>query len=197
MNLPFGEKIRTAVVSILEAIVFYILIVIPTEYLLTEHFSIFPFLSPDVKTFIFIAALTIIFVINFFSMLPRRFSWLFFGVVCILTVLSGFGYKKYLNYYGELQTYPKIYDVSHNWGVQATLISIEGKNFGPTWEPGRVFVDNLEFRVMYWSPFLIVVEQPVPPKFFKGKLYVQDAENRRSNGWRFEIKDPDLLQAVK
>jgi hypothetical protein len=197
MNLPFGEKIRTAIVSILETIIFYILVVIPTEYLLTEYFSVFPFLSPDVKTFIFIAALTIIFVINFFSMPPKRFNWFFFSVVFILAVLSGFGYKKYLNFYGELQAYPKIYDTSHNWGVQATLINIEGKNFGPTWNPGRVFVDNLEFRVMYWSPFLIVAEQPVPPKFFKGQLCVRDAENRKSNDWRFEIKDPDLLQAVK
>jgi len=197
MNLPFWEKIKTAVVSILEAIIFYILVVIPTEYLLTEYFSVFPFLSSDVKTFIFIAALTIIFVINFFSIPPRRFNWLFFIIIFVLTSLSTFGYKKYLNYYGELQTYPKIYNVSHDWGIQASLINIEGKNFGPTWQSGRVFVDNLEFRVMYWSPFLIVAEQPVPPKFLKGKLYIQDFDNKKSNGWRFEIKDPGLLQIIE
>lgn len=194
MNLPFWEKIKTAVISILEAVIFYILVVIPAEYFLTERFLVFPFLPPDVKTFIFIAILTIIFVINFFSIPPKRFSWLFFIIVFILTGLSAFGYKKYLNYYGELQTYPKIYSVSHEWGIQASLINIEGKNFGPTWQPGRVFVNEIEFRVIFWSPYLVVAEQPIPSGFFKGKLYVQDFDNKRSNGWEFEIKDPGSLE---
>jgi len=194
MNLSFWEKLKTTFVSILETIFLYILIVIPAEYFLTEYFSVFPFLSGDIKTAIFIVILTIVFVINYFSVPPKKFSWLFFIIVFILTGSSFFGHKKYLKYYNELQSYPKIYNVSDEWGVQASLISIEGKNFGPTWQPGLVFVDKIEFRVMYWSPFLIVAEQPVPPKFFKGKLYVQDANNKRSNGWSFEIKDPDLLK---
>lgn len=197
MNLPFWEKIKTAVVSILEAVIFYILVVVPTEYFLTEHFLVFPFLSSDIKTFIFFAILIIIFVINYFAEPPRKFSWLFIIIVFVLAGFSGFGYKKYLNYYGELQTYPKVYEISQNWGIQAVLVNIEGKNFGPTWQPGRVFVDNIEFKIKFWSPFLVVAEQPVPSKFLKGKLYLQNFENKRSNPVDFEIKDPEFLQAAK
>jgi len=193
MNL-LKEKIKIAVVSLLEAITFYILVVVPIEYFLTERFLVFPFLSSDVKTFVFIAILVIIFVINFFSIPPKRFSWFFFSIVFILTGLSAFGYKKYLNYYDELQAYPKIYNISHEWGIQASLINIEGKNFGPTWQTGWVFVNEVELRVIYWSPCLIVAEQPVPSEFFKGELYVLGFDNKKSNGREFEIKDPALLK---
>jgi len=194
MNLPLKEKIKTIAISILEAIFLYILIIVPAEYFLTERFSVFPFLSPDVKTFIFFVVLVIIFTVNYFSQPPKKYSWLFILTVFILTGLSVFGYKKYLIYYAELQNYPKIYSVSEDWGIQASLIIIEGKNFGPTWQPGRIFVDNFELRIKYWSPCLVVAEQPVPPKFFKGNLYLQDSKNRRSNGRDFEIKDPDSLK---
>ncbi len=193
MSLP-KEKIKTAIVSILETIIFYILIITPAEYFLTERFLVFPFLSSDIKTFIFIAILVIIFVINYFSEPPKKFSRLFIIIVFVLAGFSGFGYKKYLNYYGELQTYPKIYSISQEWGIQAVLVNIEGKNFGPTWQPGWVFVDEVEFRIVYWSPYLIVAEQPVSPKFFKGKLYLKDANNKISNGRDFEIRDPDSLK---
>ena len=196
MNL-LKERIKTTVISLLEAVVSYILVVVPTEYFLTERFLILPNLSPNIKTFIFFAILVIIFIINYFSELPKRYNWFFIISVFILTCLSVFGYRKYLNYYAELQTFPKIYHISHEWGIQASLINIEGKNFGPTWQSGRVFVNEIEFMVTYWSPYLIIAEQPVPPRFFKGKLYVQDFENKRSNGRDFEIKNPDSLLNIK
>lgn len=193
MNL-LKERIKTTVISLLEAVVSYILVVVPTEYFLTERFLILPNLSPNIKTFIFFAILVIIFIINYFSELPKRYNWFFIISVFLLTCLSVFGYRKYLNYYAELQTFPKIYHISQKWGIQAIIVNIEGKNFGSTWRPGEVFVDDVEFNIKYWSPFLVVAEQPVPPKFFKGKLYLKDNNNRVSNSRDFEIRDPDSLK---
>ena len=194
------KQIKTLVVSILETIVLYILIVVPLEYLLTEYFLIIPYLSNNIKTSIFLVLLTVIFLIRYLRGFSKEYHPLFILLIFLLTGLSVFGYREYRRFYEQLQTYPKIYKISRNWGIQGVLVNIEGKNFGPTWQPGKVYVDDIEFIVKYWSPSLIVVEQPVPPRFFKGNLYVKlfgdDFESKVSNMIDFEIKNPDFLDEL-
>jgi len=76
-------------------------------------------------------------------------------------------------------------------------IEIDGKNFGPAWKKGRVFVDDFEFRVEAedWSDEKIIAEQPVPPRshYFKGKMYVIKENGEKSNELPFNIRDPKEL----
>jgi len=202
MNLSVKEKIKLAIICLLEAISAYILIIVPLEYFLTEYFSIFRYITTDIKTYIFLAILLVILSINYSFRIKAQFNKIFMAFVLILAVGSGFGYRKYLNYYGELQEFPKIYKISKNYGFQGTIINIEGKNFGPAWQPGKVYVKEpilrpdqkvLEFTIKSWSSDLVVVEQPVPENFFKGQLYLQKFNTKESNPKDFEIRSINLL----
>jgi hypothetical protein len=203
MALSAKEKIKLAIICLLEAISVYILIIVPIEYFLTEYFLVFKYISGDIKTYIFLAILLIILWLNYIFRNKFQFNKIFMTAVLILTVGLGFGYKRYLSYYGWLQTYPKIFNLSHDWGIQRSFISIEGKNFGPTWQPGKVYIkdnllrsdnQNMEFIIKFWSPDLVIIEQPVPERFFKGQLYLQKFNGRESNPKDFEIKDPSFLK---
>jgi len=189
-------------ICLLETISAYILIIVSLEYFLTEYFLVFRYITADIKTYIFLAILLVIFSMNYIFRTKAQFNRILIAFILILTVGLGFGYKKYLNYYGELQQFPKIYKISKNYGFQGTIINIEGKNFGPTWQPGKVYVKDLflrpdrqafEFMVKFWSPDLVIVEQPVPERFFKGQLYLQKFNDKESNPKDFEITNPNLL----
>lgn len=181
--------------SILETIIVYIIFIILLEYTLTEKFLVFPAISSFFKTAIFLIFLFVFLIIIYWKNFRiREAYWI---ILVFLTFLSLFIYQKYNLFYTELQKYPKIFKISSNWGIQGTKIEILGKNFGPEWLPGEVKVGDLKFIVKYWSPGKIIIEQPVPSKFFKDKLYVENYYGCRSNLVDFEVLDPKYLSQRK
>jgi len=72
-------------------------------------------------------------------------------------------------------------------------VEIEGKNFGPVWQPGEVKVDDLQFEIKSWSEERIETVQPVPNRFWKGNLYVINNYGQKSNSFEYEIYDPAKL----
>jgi len=179
----------------LESIIAYVFLIMSLEYLLTEYFLITPYISGVWKTALFIFLLIVFVLVYYFRNQGRKASRKKILFLIFLTFVSLLVFREYRRFYDFLQQFPKIYKISSSWGIQGIEIKIEGKNFGPTWQPGKVFVDEVEFIVKEWSPNLIVAEQPVPPCFKKGNLRVISNKNTISNGVSFEIKDPIFLQA--
>jgi hypothetical protein len=111
----------------------------------------------------------------------------------LLLILSLIGNELYIRYYDNLQKHPKLYSISKNWGVQGSVIEIDGNNFGATWEQGSVMVDDMKFEIKYWSDDKIEAIQPVPDHFWKGNLYVINHHQNSSNTLEYEVFDPNKL----
>jgi len=111
----------------------------------------------------------------------------------ILFIASLFFNRVYADFYNSLQTQPKIFAVSSDWGIQAMPITISGKNFGPAWARGEVYVDDVPMIIENWSEEEIVAKLPVPPRHFRGRLFVIGANGEKSNSYPFEIRNPDFL----
>ena len=121
----------------------YFLAIIPTEYLLTEKFLIFPTISVQAKAGLFVVFFFVVFIFNYLNSAVLEKSLKILPVLVILFIASLFFNRVYANFYNSLQTQPKIFAVSSDWGIQAMPITISGKNFGPAWARGEVYVDDV------------------------------------------------------
>jgi hypothetical protein len=175
----------------LETVILYLIIVIPLEYFLTEKYFILTAVDGRIKAYVFLTALGISLLLNFFLRKIVNFSWKAVFFVFTIFVASLIFGKQYSNYYSKLQQHPRIFSVNSNWSIQEMPIIINGKNFGPTWEPGKVLVDGMNFsQIEYWSENKIVVTAPVPSTFAKTYLKIVTAEGKESNQVNFEVRDP-------
>lgn len=179
----------------LEAFILYFLLVMVGEYLLTERFLITPFISAQAKFALLIIALLVSLFLNYLS--PKVFNltkklWL---LVLFIFIIGLIGHRAYVRFYDSLQDHPKIYRLSSDWGIQQMPITITGKNFGPVWRKGKVMVDEVAMEIESWEEEEeIVAHLPVPPRHFKGQLYVIDDQGNHSNSKVFEIRNPDFLK---
>lgn len=183
-----------SLVVVAESIFIYVLAIIGFDHFLVEKLFLIKNLTSEIRIFILVGVFLIVFLANFFSEKIFNFgkkSILFLVGAMVLSLFGNQLYKKAT--YGR-SLLPKIYSVTDNWSIQAKRIEIKGKNFGPTWKRGKVFVENLEFNVLYWSEDLVLIEQPVPPEFFQGHLYLVTKEGQISNKINYEVKDPDFLK---
>jgi len=188
------KEIFLPIVVFLETFITYFLIIIPTEYFLTEKFLIIPTISNQIKTTLFISIFLIVFLLNYFGASFFEKSKKLLPLLVILFVASLFLNRSYSDYYSSLQDQPKIYKISSDWGIQAMSITITGKNFGSIWEKGEVRVDEVVMEVESWQDDQIVAHLPVPPRHFQGRLFVIGANGEKSNSYPFEIRNPDFLK---
>ncbi|KUK82754.1 MAG: hypothetical protein XD98_0512 [Microgenomates bacterium 39_6] len=180
-------------IIISQTIIAYFLIIIPAEYLLTEKYLILKYLYPHQKTLIFLIVFLAVFSINYFLPKVRKAGERFWPILLAALVVSLFVNQAYVGYYNRLQESPKIYSLSNDWSIVGMEIEIDGKNFGPVWQMGKVKVDDFELQIKDWTEEKIIVIQPHPPQFFTGELYVEKYNGRISNRLPFTIKSPGEL----
>ncbi|MDD3888172.1 MAG: IPT/TIG domain-containing protein [Patescibacteria group bacterium] len=123
---------------------------------------------------------------------PQPSAAIFVATV-VLMILSIIGYTKYLQYQDWLQTFPKIRSVSKKWSIQGDRIAIMGKNFGEPWRSGSVYVGNIEYTIVSWTPTKILIEQPVTGQYGTKPLVIYNHHNKYAELKEFEIKDPSQV----
>ncbi len=190
------KAISFPLVIFLETLIIYLLVIIPTEYLLTEKFLFIPHITTSLKTALFVVVFLLVFLANRSLSGFWQKSQKLLPLLLILFAASLFLNRTYANFYNSLQNKPKIFATSSSWGIQAMPVVITGKNFGPVWRSGQVYVDQVSMLVKDWSEEKIVITLPVPPKHFKGQLFVVSAEGEKSNAVAFEIRNPDFLKGI-
>lgn len=112
----------------------------------------------------------------------------FFVIICFtfLHIILTFTIEK-------LEHTPRVKSISKNWSIQGDKIVIRGKNFGEPWSKGKVYVDDLEFTIVSWNNFRILVEQPVSEYSVNGILIVCNHAGNCSRGKSFAIRDPSTV----
>jgi hypothetical protein len=188
------RTISFPLVVFLETFILYFLAIIPAEYLLTEKFLIFPTISAQAKTGLFATIFFVIFIFNYFNSTVLQKSLKILPFLVIFFVAGLLAHRAHSNFYSSLQSRPKIFAISSNWGIQAMPIVISGKNFGPAWARGEVYVDDVPLIIEDWSEEEIVAKLPVPPRHFRGRLFIIGANGEKSNSYPFEIRNPDFLK---
>lgn len=170
----------------LQSIILYILVIIPTEYYLTEHTQILKFLNARVKSLIFIFLFILVFIFNYFIIKNIKY-WL---PITLLFLLSLFGYYKYQQYYAYLQRFPEIYSITPGWSLQGKKTVIQGKNFGPPHDNAHVKAGEVVFYIHKWTNKEIIAIQPITNNYGPTELYVVRENGNQSNKMPFEIRDP-------
>jgi hypothetical protein len=182
-----------AILVVIETLIAGLAIVVAAEYLLTEVFYVIRYLRTPVKTEIFLITLVIIFALNYFWPKFKRLGKEIIPLLVVVIIAMLFGYKKYQNYYNDLQREPKIYSISSNWSIQAKRIIIEGKNFGWAHQYSKVIADDEKFLVDSWTPERIVVSGPLTGNFGQHELQVILFNGQKSRKIPFKFRDPAEL----
>lgn len=173
------------------ALAVYLILVHSFEYIFTEKFYVLKEISSYQKTFF------LLFILLIFSMLSPKLKFksnnkiIFLSVLLLILTLIGNDF--YTKHYNNLQKIPKIYSINKNWGVQGSVIEIDGNNFGASWQQGKVMVDDMEMEIKSWSDEEIKAVQPVPNHFWTGNLYVINHYQNPSNSLKYEVFDPSKL----
>lgn len=191
-NKVSENALMTAGLIATVSLVFYLVVIMPVEYLLTEYWLIVPSITPQQKTWLLLACCLLTFLTV--QMLRKSIvspTNLFLPLLLLVIALIGNFF--YDQYYQELQKHPRIFNISSDWSVQGMPIKITGKNFGQDWQAGSVRVGELVFTNHRWSDTEIFVKQPVPENYFTGELVVENYRGNFSESWPFEIRDPDRL----
>lgn len=181
------------IIVCLETIILYLVFIIPAEYLLTEKYSLLKFIYPQQKTTVFLIVFISIFLANYFHPKFRKIARIHSFILVVILVIALFANQNYADFYQRLQESPKIYSLSSDWSIVGMEIEIDGKNFGPAWQMGKVKVDDFELQIKDWTEEKIIVVQPHPPQIFTGELYVEKYNGRNSNCLPFTIKNPGEL----
>lgn len=74
--------------------------------------------------------------------------------------------------------------------IQAQRIEITGRGFGHPGKEGMVNVGDLEFLIITWNDERVVVEQPVPSRYFVGDMVLTNHYGNSLVIEDFTIKDP-------
>jgi hypothetical protein len=164
------------------------------EYLLTEQFFIINRLNSRQASLWLIALMALVIaavLLKKIQFQPKITACLTIYALLILTVAATGLYQKY---YSSLQKIPKIKNVSKNWSIQGDKIKIIGKNFGPAWQPGEVWVDDLEFLIYSWTDNKVIAEQPLNQDYKVDTLRLINHYGNQAVVEPFELKDPaDVL----
>jgi hypothetical protein len=115
------------------------------------------------------------------------------AILLILFVGFQFGSQQLIDL---MSNQTRIQSISKNWSIQGDRVAIEGRNFGKNWQPGKVFVGLVEFKIILWSDTRIVIEQPVARVAipYTAVLTVKTASGDIIHDVMFTIKDPsDVL----
>ncbi len=164
------------------------------EYLLTEHFFIVNRLKSRQASLWLIVLMGLVVAIVILKKNrphPKIFTCLTIYALFVLTAAASGGYQKY---YSSLQKIPKVKSVSKNWSIQGDKIKITGKNFGPAWQPGEVWVDDVKFLISNWEADKVIAEQPLNQDYKVDSLRLINHYGNQAVVEPFELKDPaDVL----
>lgn len=161
------------------------------EIMTTEWNFIFNSFSDSWKLFVLIIVL--ITISGFLLYRKKRVSHIFLVATIIVFCIGIFAHKFYTKHYNWLQTFPKFKSISSLSSIQAERIVITGKNFGEPDQRGRVRVGSLEFLVVSWNDETVVIEQPVPSRYYKDDMVLTNTYGNTLIIPGFSIKDPSGL----
>ena len=168
-----------------------ILIYTPLEFRITEVWMLTPQLGKYIPT-IFLILLALIFsLVDWEKILSK--SKIFIFILFLIFGISCFTYLNYRNDKLALEYLPRIYKTNFWWGIQGSLIKIDGINFSPPLGEGKVFLGDEELRVKSWEEKSIIIEQPVMSRFGQFDLYIIREDGLMSNKVPFWVKDPKEL----
>ncbi|MDD3679352.1 MAG: hypothetical protein PHX72_00625 [Candidatus Shapirobacteria bacterium] len=182
-----------SIVALSETFLIYLLVITPTEYLLTEKNLILKFIDPRQKTQIFLLIFVIVFLINYFWSKLRKAGEKFWPILAGGLLIALLANQVYVNFYNKLQENPKIYSLSSDWSIVGMEIEIDGKNFGPAWQGGQVLVNSFPLQIKDWAEEKITIIQPHPPEYFQGEIYIRKENQKESNRLPFTIRNPGEL----
>lgn len=175
-----------SLLTALQSIILYILVIVPAEYFLTEHYHVYKFITSQKKTLIFIILFILVFLVNYFLIKAEKYWWL----IILIFILSLFGYEKYQQFHIKQERVPDIYSISSDWTIQGKKITIKGKDFGDPHDQSNVIVGDIQFMIHKWTQQEIVASQPITDDYGKKSLYVIRHNGKRSEPFSFEIRDP-------
>ncbi len=181
--------LRSAVTAV-QSLFFFLLIIISAEYLLTERFLVLKRIPIRERTLLLLGVFFLIAVMNFRKRKPGKIVVGIWATLLLIMVVANSSYSRY---YQHLQMIPKIFSMSDDWSIQGKSIKIDGINFGQSHQKGAVRVNDLEFIIKKWSDEEIVIQQPVPERFFSGSLIIEKSDGNVSDPIEFEIRDPATL----
>jgi len=173
------------------SLAFLILIYTPLEFRITEVWMLTPQINKYIPT-VFLIMLVLVFNLFNWKKILAKGKIIIFLFILILG-FSCFVYYDYRNDKLSLEYLPKIYKINSSWGIQGTIIKIDGVNFFPVWEKGRAFLDEEELYIKSWDDKSILVEQPVMSRSGNFKLYLIRTDGLVSNKVPFLVKDPKEL----
>lgn len=173
------------------SLAFLILIYTPLEFRITEIWMLTPQINKYIPTLFLIILVLIFNLFNWEKILAKGkiITFLFLAIFG----LSCFIYYDYRHDKLSLEYLPKIYKISSSWGIQGSIIKIEGINFYPEWKKGKVFLGKEEIRVRSWDDKSISVEQPIMSRFGDFELYITRVDGLTSNKIPFLVRDPKEL----
>lgn len=104
-----------------------------------------------------------------------KLGYLLFGLFAIGLIV----HQKYTKFYDELQQYPKIKNLSKDWGIPGSWVRVTGRNFGQEWEPGKVFLGSTEMTIKKWGDKEVIFEIPVNVAHGKRVLEIWNNHQRK------------------
>lgn len=190
MKKNFLNNIWQYFFSALLGLCLYFLLYLPLEYYLTEiQFSVSK-VPPIINTGILFLFLLIANLFNFKNIIKERRK----TIITVLFILISF---IYYGYYLQIKTKheydPKIINVFPTRFIQGEIIEIDGTNFGPIYDKGKVIINEKEFIAKDWSDNKIIIESSVPDKYGRFNLYIKTSKGKISNSVPIEMYDPAYL----
>lgn len=184
-----GIKNQFLIISLI--ITVYNVLIIPIEYYLTNIALVVYTIQPHINILIIILMIFLANMFNSAKLNLRRNRYivaiLLLGFINI--IFFKFSHKKNLFSLDD----PLIYEYFPRKGYQAEIIKIKGKNYFPTWQKGKVLINNKELNVISWTENLIIAEQPVLGEFGVFGLEVVRGDGKRSNKVYYKVENPSFL----
>lgn len=137
-------------------------------------------------TLLFLAAITL----TLYQKAQKKIPSFILFISIILFFASLVGHMKFTHYYQWLQKLPELETISTKKTIQADRVVITGKNFGSPDKKGTVSVEDLEFLIVSWNDNEVVIEQPVPNRYFVGDMVLTNYDGNKLIIEDFFIKDP-------
>jgi len=189
----FIKPAADLLISMVVVLSFYALIYLPLEFQITENWMLAAKISP-IFGFSFLLIFVALFSsVNWNKFLASKMPRLLF---LVFVTICGLIYFRYRQEKLTREYLPKIYRVSPDCGIQASLIKIEGVNFFPVWKKGKAMLDGEEMIIKDWNEKLVIIEQVVSGKFGPARLYIKRSDGVISNSVSFEVKDPSYLMSL-
>lgn len=184
-------KVGSYFTTALWIVIVWLVIVDVLEMSVTEWSYFYNSMPGDWKIWIFLGLLfiaTIIFTL--YQRTQKNFSLLFFILSNLIFIGTLIGHHRYIQYYHWLQEFPKLKSISTTNTIQGEKVEILGKNFGTREAINSVKVDNLEFTIVYWDDEKIIIEQPVPSRYFTDEMVLTNSHGNKLVIQNFMIRDP-------